>query len=77
MMVSFEDNTESAKREFTEQEVDEGIEQLKKAGINTGYDDAAIESYAIFKRLREEGIIPQGVRFQVGLPSCVQIATVL
>ena len=30
--------------------------------------DAAIESYAVFKRLREEGVIPAGVRFQVCLP---------
>lgn len=72
MMVSFEDNTESTKRQFTEQEVDEGIEQLEKAGINTGYDDAAIESYAVFKKLREEGVIPHGVKFQVGLPSYVR-----
>ena len=69
MMVSFTDNTESAKKEFTEAEVDEGIEQLKKAGINTGYDDAAIESYDVFKKLRDEGVIPPGVKFQVGLPS--------
>lgn len=74
MMVSFEDNAESAQRAFTEQEVDEGIEQLKKAGINTGYDDAAIESYGVFKKLRDEGVIPAGVKFQVGLPSFVHLS---
>ncbi|KAF2172512.1 hypothetical protein M409DRAFT_63175 [Zasmidium cellare ATCC 36951] len=76
MMVSFEDNTESAKRVFTDEEVDEGIEQLKKAGIETGYDDAAIESYAVFKRLRDEGVIPQGVKFQVGIPSVASVVSV-
>lgn len=30
--------------------------------------DAAIESYELFKRLRDEGAIPAGLRFQVGLP---------
>ena len=30
--------------------------------------DDAIESYGVFARLREEGVIPAGVRFQVGLP---------
>ena len=30
--------------------------------------DAAIESYRLFCRLRSEGVIPSGLRFQVGLP---------
>ncbi len=30
--------------------------------------DDAIESYGVFRRLRDEGVIPAGVRFQVGLP---------
>src|SRR5690242_993568 len=30
--------------------------------------DDAIASYAVFARLREEGAIPRGLRFQVGLP---------
>ena len=30
--------------------------------------DDAIESYGVFKRLRDEGTIPAGLRFQVGLP---------
>ncbi|KAI0180858.1 hypothetical protein GGR52DRAFT_521906 [Hypoxylon sp. FL1284] len=35
----------------------------------TGYADAARESYAEFKQLRERGVVPPDVRFQVGLPS--------
>lgn len=35
----------------------------------TGYDEAAAYSYGVFKRLREEGVIPAGVRFQVCLPT--------
>jgi hypothetical protein len=30
--------------------------------------DDAIESYAVFTRLRDEGVIPAGLRFQIGLP---------
>jgi hypothetical protein len=30
--------------------------------------DDAIASYALFARLREQGVIPAGLRFQVGLP---------
>ena len=34
-----------------------------------GYAAAAEESYAIFRRLREEGAIPPATRFQVSLPT--------
>lgn len=34
-----------------------------------GYAKAALESYAVFKRLRGEGRIPAGLRFQVSLPT--------
>ena len=34
-----------------------------------GYAEAAIESYAVFKRLKADGKIPAHVRFQVGLPA--------
>ena len=33
------------------------------------YGDAAIESYRVFDRLRQEGVIEPHVRFQVGFPS--------
>ncbi|WP_243229628.1 hypothetical protein [Microbacterium sp. CIAB417] len=34
-----------------------------------GYAEAAIESYAVFSRLRDGGVLPEGVRFQVSLPT--------
>lgn len=34
-----------------------------------GYKQAALQSYAVFKRLRAEGVIPKGVRFQFALPT--------
>ena len=33
------------------------------------YTAAAVESYGIFARLRDEGVIPAGARFQVSLPA--------
>jgi len=38
-----------------------------------GYADAAIESYAVFTRLRAAGEIADGIRFQVSLPTPVAI----
>lgn len=43
--------------------------------FETGYDAAARESYAVFRRLREDGVIPAGVRFQVALPTPVASGT--
>jgi hypothetical protein len=37
--------------------------------FDTGYDRAAQESYAVFSRLRREGVIPGHIRFQVSLPT--------
>ena len=41
------------------------------AGVtfDTGYAAAALDSYAIFRRLRDAGEIPVGLRFQVCLPT--------
>jgi hypothetical protein len=34
-----------------------------------GYAEAALGSYAVFRRLRDEGVIAAGTRFQVSLPT--------
>jgi hypothetical protein len=34
----------------------------------TNYGPIAVESYEVFKRLREQGAVPEGVRFQVTFP---------
>ena len=36
---------------------------------NIGYADAAIASYAVFSRLKQDGVIPANYRFQVSLPT--------
>ena len=40
-----------------------------------GYGDAALESWAVFKRLRDDGTVPAGTRFQVCLPTCGALLT--
>ena len=40
-----------------------------------GYAGAAIDSFEIFRELTEEGVIPRGTRFQVGLPTPLSVAS--
>ncbi|REJ08702.1 hypothetical protein DY023_00485 [Microbacterium bovistercoris] len=40
-----------------------------------GYASAAVESYEIFRRLRDEGAIAPGVRFQVSLPTPLAVVS--
>jgi hypothetical protein len=40
----------------------------------TGYAEAALESWATFDRLRREGVVPPGMRFQVCLPTAMSSA---
>lgn len=50
---------------------------FEAAGFTTGYDDAALESYVEFRRLREEGVVEPGVKFQVCLPTIAPVVGVL
>ena len=43
----------------------------------TQYDTAAVSSYQKFCQLRKEGVIPSGVRFQVGLPGILSVIYLL
>lgn len=47
----------------------EGVDAATIALPPLGYAAAARESYEIFRRLRDEGAIAEGVRFQVSLPT--------
>jgi hypothetical protein len=74
VQIRFVDNAPVPEDKFTGAEIEEGIARLKAAGpLKTGYDDAAIQSYAVFKRMRDEGSIPDGVRFQVCLPTTANV----
>jgi hypothetical protein len=45
--------------------------RLDPATVETGYADMAIESWRMFDRLQQEGVIPAGVKFQISLPTPV------
>ena len=47
----------------------DGVEASGIALPPLGYVSAALESYEVFRRLRAEGAIAEGVRFQVSLPT--------
>ncbi|EKG17246.1 hypothetical protein MPH_05536 [Macrophomina phaseolina MS6] len=49
------------------EEVERTVKSLPE--LHTGYDTAAIESYKLFSKLRTDGVIPHGVKFQVSLPT--------
>jgi hypothetical protein len=54
---------------WTPEEVDEKVAAIEKSGLETGYDVAAIASYKVFRKLKDEGVIPSHVRFQVAFPT--------
>lgn len=55
-------------------EIMEGVASAGEIVLpNLGYGDAAIGSFAIFRRLSEEGVIAGDVRFQVGLPTPLSV----
>jgi methionine synthase II (cobalamin-independent) len=54
-------------RAFPSLAVDPTVTSLPPRAL--GYADAAEASYAIFRRLREEGAIPADVKFQVSIPT--------
>jgi methionine synthase II (cobalamin-independent) len=54
-------------REFPALAIDQSVTALPPRSL--GYADAAEESYAIFSRLRDEGAVPEGVKFQVSIPT--------
>ncbi|HEX2414902.1 MAG TPA: hypothetical protein VHJ37_06785 [Thermoleophilaceae bacterium] len=47
--------------------VDSSVAELPPRAL--GYADAAEASYPVFERLRAEGVIPAGVKFQVSVPT--------
>jgi methionine synthase II (cobalamin-independent) len=54
-------------RAFPQLLVDASVTALPPRAL--GYADAAEASYPIYRRLREEGAIPPGVKFQVSIPT--------
>lgn len=60
---------------FPPYEIVEGVENADEIEFpNLGYGDAAIDSYAVFQKLVAERVIPETMRFQVGLPTPLSVA---
>jgi methionine synthase II (cobalamin-independent) len=53
--------------EFPALAIDPSVDRLPARSL--GYADAAEPSYRIFRRLREEGVLPSDVKFQVSIPT--------
>jgi len=47
----------------------EGVDPAQVTWPDIGYAEAYLESYRVFARLRADGVIPAGVRFQVEYPT--------
>ena len=55
-------------REIPRLRLIEGID-IDPEKFLTGYADMAIDSWAVFKRLQDEGVIPPHVKFQISIPT--------
>ena len=56
--------------DFWQFKVKPGVERVRfgNPGSRLGYARDAINSYFVFRTLREKGILPPGVRFQISIP---------
>ena len=52
---------------FPQLAIDPSVTELPSRAL--GYADAAEASYGVYRRLREEGVIPADVKFQVSIPT--------
>lgn len=69
MIPEFKMNSELVMHDFTPEQVKAGIDKIKASPCKTKYDDYAIASYQTFKKLRDDGVLPKGIKFQVSMPT--------
>jgi len=53
----------------------DGVDAADVSIETMGYAEAALASYAVFEKLKADGVIPDAVRFQVSIPSTVALTT--
>ncbi|KAK5681279.1 hypothetical protein LTS10_007041 [Elasticomyces elasticus] len=76
LCTKFVHNAPVESGEFTDEQIEAGIQKLNAAGpLETGYDTVAIDSYSTFKKLKEEGTLSPEVRFQVSLATPPNVLT--
>ncbi|KAH6868904.1 hypothetical protein B0T10DRAFT_419179 [Thelonectria olida] len=77
MRSGFVDNAPATKTDFTDEQLAQGQREVEETDLKTGYDEAAIESYSVFRQLKADGIIEQDVKFQVSLPTIANVVGLL
>lgn len=77
MLLQFKNNEVLPSRSHSPEQVSAGIDKLKRSNPRTRYDEVAIESYKTFVKLRDEGVIDKGTRFQVSLPTYANVIIVV
>lgn len=76
LMYEFVHNAPVVKNDYTPEQIEEGIAKLaNSAPLNTGYDEMAIASYAVFKKLKDEGVLNKAMRLQVSIPTPPNVIT--
>ncbi len=58
--------------------VKDGVDAVRfgHPGLRLGFASDAINSYFIFRKLKDEGVIPKSVRFQIALPLVNSVVTI-
>ncbi|MGH7882313.1 MAG: hypothetical protein ACREN8_05340, partial [Candidatus Dormibacteraceae bacterium] len=64
-------------RAFRPYELRAGVDPTQISFPPLGYAEAALSSYAVFRQLKDEGVIPPGIRFQVSLPTPLNILSMV
>ncbi|OQO07516.1 hypothetical protein B0A48_07213 [Cryoendolithus antarcticus] len=74
VQVKFGGGGQDVSYPLTAQEVEDARLRLETAGpLETGYDTAAIDSYHVFAKLKNEGVIPKLTKFQVCIPTAANV----
>jgi len=68
-LAAVEDNAEGSYEQLPQLRLADGADPAQAVWPDLGYADAYLESYRAFAALREQGVIPAGVRFQVEYPT--------
>ena len=63
------DATEDSYEQLPQLRLADGVDPAEAVWPDLGYADAYLGSYRVFAAMREQGVIPAGVRFQVEYPT--------
>lgn len=69
VIPEFKMNAALVSHDFSLEHVNAAVEKIKASPRKTMYDDHAIASYKDFKKLRDDGVLPKDIKFQVSIPT--------